>query len=38
MPTLRFTTLLAPLLLYPFTRTVWLAADLILDPQRPGDR
>ena len=28
----------APLLLYPFTRTVWLAADLIFDPQRPGDR
>jgi len=24
--------------LYPFTRTVWLAADLIFDPQRPGDR
>ena len=30
--------LLAPLVLYPVTRTVWLAADLILDPQRPGDR
>lgn len=28
----------APLLLYPFTRTVWLAADLIFDPARPGDR
>ncbi len=26
--------LLAPLLLYPFTRTLWLAADLILDPNR----
>lgn len=30
--------LVAPILLYPFTRTVWLAADLIFDPQRPGDR
>lgn len=30
--------LIAPLVLYPFTRTVWLAADLIFDPQRPGDR
>jgi len=30
--------LVAPLVLYPFTRTVWLAADLIFDPQRPGDR
>ena len=28
----------APLLLYPFTRTVWLAADLIFDPPRPSDR
>jgi len=28
----------APLLSYPFTRTVWLAADLILDPVRPTDR
>jgi uncharacterized protein (DUF983 family) len=27
----------APLLLYPFTRTVWLAADLIFDPVRTGD-
>ncbi len=27
--------LLAPLVLYPFTRTVWLAADLIFDP--PSD-
>jgi uncharacterized protein (DUF983 family) len=26
--------LLAPVLLYPFTRTIWLAADLILDPRR----
>ncbi len=30
--------LLAPILLYPFTRTVWLAADLIFDAARPGDR
>lgn len=28
----------APLLLYPFTRTVWLAADLIFDPPKPSDR
>lgn len=28
----------APLLVYPFTRTVWLAADLIFDPPKPGDR
>ena len=28
----------APLLLYPFTRTVWLAADLIFDPPRASDR
>jgi len=28
----------APLLLYPFTRTVWLAADLIFDPPRHEDR
>lgn len=28
----------APLVLYPFTRTVWLAADLILDPPRHDDR
>lgn len=30
--------LAAPLLLYPFTRTVWLAADLIFDPPKPSDR
>lgn len=30
--------ILAPLLLYPFTRTVWLAADLIFDPVKPSDR
>jgi uncharacterized protein (DUF983 family) len=30
--------LAAPLLCYPFTRTVWLAADLIFDPVRPTDR
>lgn len=30
--------LTAPLLCYPFTRTVWLAADLIFDPVRPTDR
>lgn len=29
---------LAPLLTYPFTRTVWLAADLIFDPPKPSDR
>ncbi len=29
--------LVAPLVLYPFTRTVWLAADLIFDPPRPSD-
>lgn len=29
--------LLAPLILYPFTRTVWLAADLIFDPPRASD-
>jgi len=28
----------APLLSYPFTRTVWLAADVILDPVRLTDR
>lgn len=28
--------LLAPLLTYPFTRTVWLAADLIFDPPERG--
>lgn len=30
--------LLAPAVLYPFTRTVWLAADLIFDPPRDSDR
>lgn len=30
--------LAAPLLLYPFTRTVWLAADLIFDPPKATDR
>lgn len=30
--------IIAPLLLYPFTRTVWLAADLIFDPPRASDR
>jgi len=30
--------LVAPLACYPFTRTVWLAADLIFDPVRPTDR
>lgn len=30
--------LAAPLLLYPFTRTVWLAADLIFDPPKSSDR
>ena len=29
---------LAPLATYPFTRTVWLAADLIFDPPRASDR
>ena len=28
----------APLITYPFTRTVWLAADLIFDPPRESDR
>ncbi len=28
----------SPLLTYPFTRTVWLAADLIFDPPKPFDR
>ena len=28
----------SPLLTYPFTRTVWLAADLIFDPATPSDR
>lgn len=30
--------IVAPLVLYPFTRTVWLAADLIFDPPRASDR
>lgn len=30
--------LTSPVLTYPFTRTVWLAADLIFDPVRPSDR
>jgi len=28
----------APLATYPFTRTVWLAADLIFDPPKASDR
>ncbi len=28
----------SPLVTYPFTRTVWLAADLIFDPPKPSDR
>lgn len=28
----------SPLVTYPFTRTVWLAADLIFDPAKPVDR
>ena len=28
----------SPFLTYPFTRTVWLAADLIFDPVKPTDR
>ncbi len=28
---------LSPLLTYPFTRTVWLAADLAFDPPRASD-
>jgi len=28
----------SPLVTYPFTRTVWLAADLIFDPIKPADR
>jgi len=28
----------SPLATYPFTRTVWLAADLIFDPPKPSDR
>jgi uncharacterized protein (DUF983 family) len=30
--------LIAPLVLYPFTRTVWLAVDLMIDPIRASDR
>jgi uncharacterized protein (DUF983 family) len=30
--------ILSPLITYPFTRTVWLAADLIFDPPKPSDR
>jgi uncharacterized protein (DUF983 family) len=30
--------LISPLLTYPFTRTVWLAADLIFDPAKSSDR
>lgn len=30
--------ILSPLVTYPFTRTVWLAADLIFDPAKPSDR
>lgn len=29
---------LSPLITYPFTRTVWLAADLIFDPPKGSDR
>jgi hypothetical protein len=29
---------LSPLVTYPFTRTVWLAADLIFDPPKAADR
>lgn len=28
----------SPLVTYPFTRTVWLASDLIFDPAKPSDR
>jgi uncharacterized protein (DUF983 family) len=28
----------SPLVTYPFTRTAWLAADLIFDPPKPSDR
>ena len=28
----------SPLATYPFTRTVWLAADLVFDPPKPSDR
>jgi uncharacterized protein (DUF983 family) len=30
--------ILSPLLTYPFTRTVWLAADLVFDAPKPSDR
>jgi uncharacterized protein (DUF983 family) len=30
--------IISPLATYPLTRTVWLAADLIIDPIRPSDR
>lgn len=30
--------LVSPLVTYPFTRTVWLAADLIFDPPKASDR
>ena len=30
--------ILSPLLTYPFTRLVWLAADLALDPPKASDR
>lgn len=30
--------ILSPLVTYPFTRTVWLAADLMFDPPTAADR
>jgi len=30
--------IVSPLVTYPYTRTVWLAADLIFDPPKPSDR
>lgn len=30
--------ILSPLFTYPFTRTMWLAADLIFDAPKPSDR
>lgn len=30
--------ILSPIITYPFTRTVWLAADLIFDPPKASDR
>jgi uncharacterized protein (DUF983 family) len=30
--------IISPLVTYPFTRTVWLAADLIFDPPKASDR